>query len=153
MIVVIVLLGIGLLAAIGFIFWLLEVLKNTLDITETAMDMVQGKDIQSADVAYDGQYYPGTVILKMMYNAPQRMVVTDFSAYEENKIIMFTFYEPDSFFNHIKRVNKSFLDNLDIVNEEDIPDEIIQHINKPTILKNMVVYSPMKGLWTWKSQE
>lgn len=150
---IIILLGIGLLAAIGFIFLLLKMLKNTLNIIEFAMDMPQEKDIQNINVAYDGKYYPGTVILKLIYDAPQKMIVTDFSAYEENKIIMFTFYNQESFFNRMKKVNKSLLDSLNIFNEEDLSDEIIQHINKPAILKNMVVYSPIEGLWTWKSQE
>ena len=40
------------------------------------------------------------------------------------------------------------------VQGEDIPDDILEEtLGKPTIFKNVVVYAPWEGMWTWKSAE
>ena len=37
---------------------------------------------------------------------------------------------------------------------DDVPIEMIEEaMNIPTIMKNVVVYSPIEGVWTWKSQD
>ena len=52
MIGIIIFLSIVAVAAIGFIFWLLKVLKNTLNITENVINMAQGTSTRNKEKAY-----------------------------------------------------------------------------------------------------
>ena len=79
MIVAIVILSILLIGAIAFIFWLLGVLKNTFSIVEDMSDFAQGRTPRSFKEAYDGKYYPATVIAQLKFNSPEEMSITDFS--------------------------------------------------------------------------
>lgn len=152
MIIVIIILSILLAAAIGIIFWHYRVLKNTSKILD-----FEGLDISfssipmnrfSPQTAYDGKYYPATVILTTKYGQPQEGIITDFSMYEEKNIIGFTALIKDTFENHVKQM-------LKICNvPDDVPIEMIEEaMNIPTVMKNVVVYSPIEGVWTWKSQD
>ena len=142
MIVAIVILSILLVGAAVFIFWLLQVLKNTFDIVEQAMDMAQGKTPQKYKTAYDGKYYPATVISQVKFGCDSEMMVTDFSMYEDKKIVGFTICTKETMREYIGAQG------------DDIPDEILEEaLGKPTIFKNVIVYAPWEGMWTWKSQE
>lgn len=142
MVIAIIVLSILLAGALAFIFWLLQVLKNTYEIVENAMDMALGKTPRDYKKAYDGKYYPATVILQIKFNCDSEMVITDFSMYEDKKIVGFTIYTKESMQEYIGAA------------ADDIPDEILEEvIGTPTILKNVIVYAPMEGMWTWKSQE
>ena len=152
MIIAIIILSILLAAAIGIIFWRCGVLKNTSKILD-----FEGLDISfssipmnrfSPQTAYDGKYYPATVILTTKYDQPQEGIITDFSMYEEKNIIGFTALIKDTFENNIKQILK--ICNI----PDDIPIEMIEEaVNTPTVMKNVVVYSPIEGVWTWKSQD
>lgn len=142
MIVAIVILGILLLGAVAFIFWLLQVLKNTFDTVEQAMDMAQGKTPQKFKTAYDGKYYPATVISQVKFDCDEEMVVTDFSMYEDKKIVGFTIYTKETIREYIGAA------------ADDLDDELLEEtFATPTIFKDVVVYAPVEGMWTWKSQE
>ena len=142
MIIAIIVLSTLLLGAIAFIFWLLKVLKNTYEIIENAMDMALGKTPRKYKEAYDGKYYPATVISRLQFNCDSEMMVTDFSMYEDKKIVGFTICT--------KETAREYLG----ITEEEMPDEVIEEFSeKPAIFKNVVVYAPMEGMWTWKSQE
>ena len=91
MAVVIVILAVLLLGAAAFIFWLLKVLKNTFSITENLIDMAQGKSPRAMKEAYDGKYYPATVIAQVKFDQPHEGKVVDWSLYEEKKIPFSTF--------------------------------------------------------------
>ena len=138
MIAAIVILSILLVGAAVFIFWLLQVLKNTFDIIEQAMDMAQGKTPQKYKTAYDGKYYPATVISRVKFNCDEEMVITDFSMYEEKKIVGFTVCTKETIREYIGAAADDLLEETFIT---------------PTIFKNVLVYAPMEGMWTWKSQE
>ena len=142
MIVAIVILSVLLLGAIAFIFWLLQVLKNTFEVVEQAMDMAQGKTPKQFKTAYDGKYYPATVISQVKFNCDKEMVITDFSMYEDKKIVGFTVCTTETIQEYIGAA------------ADDIPDDLLEEtFATPTIFKNVIVYAPMEGLWTWKSQE
>jgi hypothetical protein len=142
MVIAIIVLSILLAGALAFIFWLLQVLKNTYEIIENAMDMALGKTPRDYKKAYDGKYYPATVILQIKFNCDSEMVITDFSMYEDKKIVGFTIYTKESM--------QEYMDMA----ADDIPDEILEEtIGTPAIFKNVIVYAPMEGMWTWKSQE
>ena len=142
MIVAIVILSILLVGAAVFIFWLLQVLKNTFDIIEQAMDMAQGKTPQKYKTAYDGKYYPATVISQVKFDCDEEMIVTDFSMYEEKKIVGFTVCTKETIREYIGAA------------ANDLPDDLLEEtFATPTIFKNVIVYAPMEGMWTWKSQE
>ena len=152
MIIVIIILSILLAAAIGIIFWCCGVLKNTskildfgdLDISFSSMSINK----LSPQTAYDGKYYPATVILTTKYDQPQEGIITDFSMYEEKNIIGFTALMKETFEDSVKQMLK--ICNI----PDDIPIEMIEEtINTPTVMKNVVVYSPIEGVWTWKSQD
>ena len=142
MIVAIVILSILLVGAAVFIFWLLQVLKNTFDIVGQAMDMAQGKTPQKYKTAYDGKYYPATVISQVKFDCDEEMIITDFSMYEEKKIVGFTVCTKETIREYIGAA------------ADDFPDDLLEEtFATPTIFKNVVVYAPMEGMWTWKSQE
>ncbi len=142
MVIAIIVLSILLAGALAFIFWLLQVLKNTYEIVENAMDMTLGKTSRDYKKAYDGKYYPATVISQIKFNCDSEMVITDFSMYENKKIVGFTIYTKESIQEYIGAA------------ADDIPDEILEEVvGTPTVLKNVIVYAPMEGMWTWKSSE
>ena len=141
MIVIIVILSILLLGATAFIFWLLGVLKNTFDIVEQAMDMAQGKSPEKFKTAYDGKYYPATVISQVKFDCDEESVITDFSMYEEKKIVGFTICTKETIREYIGAA------------ADDLDDELLEEtFTTPTIFKNVLVYAPIEGMWTWKSQ-
>ncbi len=142
MIVAIVILSFLLVGAVAFIFWLLQVLKNTFEVVEQAMDMAQGKTPAKFKTAYDGKYYPATVISQVKFNCDKEMIITDFSMYEDKKIVGFTVCTKETIQEYIGAA------------ADDLDDEVLEDaFGSPTIFKNVVVYSPMEGMWTWKSAE
>jgi hypothetical protein len=142
MIVAIVILSFLLVGAVAFIFWLLQVLKNTFEVIEQAMDMAQGKTPTKFKTAYDGKYYPATVISQVKFNCDKEMVITDFSMYEDKKIVGFTVCTKETIQEYIGAA------------ADDFDDDILKEtFGSPTIFKNVVVYSPVEGMWTWKSAE
>ena len=138
MVIAIIILSILLVGALAFIFWLLKVLKNTYEIIENVIDMTP----RNYKKAYDGKYYPATVISQIKFNCDSEMVIADFSMYESKKIVGFTLC-----------IKESVREYLGIA-AEDISDETLEEtIGKPAIFKNVIVYAPTEGMWTWKSQE
>ena len=142
MIVAIIILSVLLAGSIAFIFWLLGVLKNTFEIIDSSLDMAIGKTPKKFRTAYDGKYYPATVISQVKFGCDSEMMVTDFSMYEDKKIVGFTICTKETMREYIGAQG------------DDIPDEILEEtLGKPTIFKNVIVYAPWEGMWTWKSQE
>ncbi len=142
MIIAIIILSILLASALAFIFWLLQVLKNTFEIVENVMDVALGKPPRSCKTAYDGKYYPATVISQVKFDADDEMVITDFSMYEDKKIVGFTICTKESMREYMGAA------------ADEIPDEILEEtLGTPSVFKNVVVYAPAEGMWTWKSQE
>jgi hypothetical protein len=142
MIIAIIILSVLLAGAVAFIFWLLQVLKNTCGIIENAINMTLGKMPHNYKKAYDGKYYPATVIAQVKFDCDSEMVITDFSMYEDKKIVGFTICTKESIREYMGAA------------ADDVPDEILEEtIGTPTIFKNVVVYALAEGMWTWKSQE
>ena len=138
MIAAIIILSILSIGSIAFIFWLFKVLKNTYEIINFSLDVAAGKTPE----AYDGKYYPATVITQIKFGCDSEMVITDFSMYEDKKVVGFILYTKDNMRDYAG------------VEGADIPDEILEKIlGKPTIFKNAIVYAPVEGMWVWKSQE
>ena len=75
--------------------------------------------------------------MQIKFNCDSEMVITDFSMYEDKKIVGFTIYTKESMQEYIGAA---------------ADDEILEEdIGTPVILKNVTVYAPMEGMWTWKS--
>ena len=142
MAVVIVILAVLLLGAAAFIFWLLKVLKNTFSITENLIDMAQGKSPRAMKEAYDGKYYPATVIAQVKFDQPHEGKVVDWSLYEEKKIVGFIMMTTDKVEDYY---GKEFIDMLD---EEDL-----EELTSPVIIKNALVYAVREDDWFWKSAQ
>lgn len=140
MAVVIVILAVLLLGAAAFIFWLLKVLKNTFSITENLIDMAQGKSPRAMKEAYDGKYYPATVIAQVKFDQPHEGKVVDWSLYEEKKIVGFIMMTTDKVEDYY---GKEFIEMLD---EEDL-----EELTSPVIIKNALVYAVREDDWFWKS--
>lgn len=142
MAVVIVILAVLLLGAAAFIFWLLKVLKNTFSITENLIDMAQGKSPRAMKEAYDGKYYPATVIAQVKFDQPHEGKVIDWSLYEEKKIVGFIMMTTDKVEDYY---GKEFIEMLD---EEDL-----EELTSPVIIKNALVYAVREDDWFWKSAQ
>lgn len=140
--IVIAILAVLLLGATAFIFWLLRVLKNTFHVTENLVDLLQGKSPRAMKEAYDGKYYPATVIAQVKFGQPSEGKIVDWSLYETKKIIgffMLTTDKPEDYYE------KEFIENLE---EEDL-----EELLKPVIIKNALVYAVREDDWFWKSVE
>lgn len=142
MAVVIVILAVLLLGAAAFIFWLLKVLKNTFSITENLIDMAQGKSPRAMKEAYDGKYYPATVIAQVKFDQSYEGKVVDWSLYEEKKIVGFIMMTTDKVEDYY---GKEFIEMLD---EEDLKE-----LTSPVIIKNALVYAVREDDWFWKSAQ
>ena len=151
MIGIIIFLSVVAVAAIGFIFWLLKVLKNTLNITENVINMAQGTSTRNKEKAYDGKYYPGTVISRLEFGAAEECIITDFSAYDTHKVVCFTLRLKES----IRDYAATILDKVDDIFEDMnmTDEELMKIVGQPSIFKDVVVYAPLEGVWTWKSQK
>lgn len=133
MIIAIIVLSILFIGSIALNFLLLKVLKNTFDNIDSMMQI----DNIKKEVAYDDKYYKGDLILTTQFNQKQDSMITDFSLYDEKKIIGIT-----------------------VNTKEDIPYRKMweeagmsaEDLEKPVLLKNCIVYQPIKGLWKWKYQ-
>jgi hypothetical protein len=110
MIIAIIILSILLAAAIGIIFWHYRVSKNTSKVLDFAPLDISFSSVPmnklSPQTAYDGKYYPATVILTAKYDQPQEGIITDFSMYEEKNIVGFTALIKDTFEDNIKQMLK-----------------------------------------------
>ena len=140
--IIIVILAVLLFGATAFIFWLLKVLKNTFYVTENLVNLLQGKSPCAMKEAYDGKYYPATVIAQVKFNQSNEGKIVDWSLYEEKKIIgffMFTTDKPEDYYG------KEYIENLE--------DEELEELLKPIIIKNALVYAVGEGDWFWKSAE
>ena len=137
----IVILSILLLAAAAIIFCISKALKNTLEILEGFIDLSENRTPRKLKEPYDGKYYPATVIARMEFDAPAEMTITDFSLYDDKRLVGFTIYTT-------KSAKMYYGDALDELTEDELA-----LLEKPTIFKNVLVYAPMEGFWTWKSQE
>lgn len=146
MIVAIVILSILLVVATVFIFWLLGVLKNTFEIVESTLDMAAGKTPRRMKEAYDGKYYPATVISQIQFGCDSETVITDFSMYEDKKIVGFILQTKETALEYIGA-------NLKVAEDEEVLSELEKTLGKPTVFKNVLVYAPVEGMWTWKSAQ
>lgn len=142
MAVVIIILAVLLLGATAFIFWLLKVLKNTFSITENLIDMAQGKSPRAMKEAYDGKYYPATVIAQVKFDQSYEGKAVDWSLYEEKKIVGFTMMTTDKVEDYY---GKEFIEML---GEEDL-----EELTSPVIIKNALVYAVREDDWFWKSAQ
>lgn len=142
MAIVIAILAVLLLGAAAFIFWLMQVLKNTFSITENLIDMAQGKSPRAMKEAYDGKYYPATVLAQVKFDQPHEGKVVDWSLYEDKKIIGFIMLTTDKIEDYY---GKDFIEMLE---EEDL-----EELTKPVIIKNALVYAVREGDWLWKSTQ
>lgn len=146
MIVAIVILSILLVGATAFIFWLLGVLKNTFEIVESTLDMAAGKTPRRMKEAYDGKYYPATVISQIQFGCDSEAVITDFSMYEDKKIVGFILQTKETALEYIGA-------NLEAIEEEEVLVGLEKTLGEPTVFKNVLVYAPVEGMWTWKSAQ
>ena len=146
MIVAIVILSILLVGATAFIFWLLGVLKNTFEIVESTLDMAAGKTPRRMKEAYDGKYYPATVISQIQFGCDSETVITDFSMYEDKKIVGFILQTKETALEYIGA-------NIEAIEEEEVLAELEKTLGEPTVFKNVLVYAPVEGMWTWKSAQ
>lgn len=146
MIVAIVILSILLASALAFIFWLLRVLKNTFEIVESTLDIAAGKTPHRMKEAYDGKYYPATVISQIRFGCDSETVITDFSMYEDKKIVGFILQTKETALEYIGA-------NLEVMEDEEVLSELEKTLSEPTVFKNVLVYAPVEGMWTWKSAQ
>ena len=131
--VVLVVGGIALAIAAIIIFFLWEVLKNTLQKlyaiyqeNEEILELRNALDNFENNVAYDGEYYPGHLLLSVERNNEDDSLIQimDFSYYENYKIM-----------GCVIKCNR--------LEEEQYGEYQIPGV---------VVFQPMEGVWTWKLQ-
>lgn len=140
MIPAIIILSLLVMAETLLIFWLFGVLKNTFNIVQDLSDMAKGKIPKGYKEAYDGKYYPATVLAKIIFESPQNMTITDFSMYESKRIVGFTIYTNET-------IREYYGDAANEISDEELKERFQ---DKTAIFKDVIVYSPIEGVWTWK---
>lgn len=140
MVIVLIILTILLAGAGLCIFKLLKVLKNTCQMTEALTEMATGKTPSLFKEAYNGKYYPATIIAQLQFNSPQEGKIVDFSMYETHKIVGVTLFVKES-------LEQYYSFGADLIGESD---ELKEELNKPVIIKNVLVYEVREGDWLWK---
>ena len=113
-----------------------------MGIIKSLINLLENRTPCNIKKAYDGVYYPATVIAKMEFCSPAEMIITDFSIYDEKKIVGFTIYTTSTMEDYYGVDIIEYLED----NEKDI-------LRKPAIFKNVLVYAPQEGVWTWKSRK
>ena len=146
MIIAIIILGVLLAVAAAIIFCLYRVLKNTFLMTEGLLNVVEGKQLpQSLRKAYNGVYYPATIIAKINFDADWEGQITDFSMYDKYKIVGLTIMTKESAAEYY---------GMNIVSElEEIGEEALAALTEPVIMKNKLVFEISEGVWAWKSPD
>ena len=135
--VALVIVSVIMVAAVAFNFFLLKMLKNTLNGLEIAHELILTLDCIKNETAYDGKYYPGNVIATLKYDCKDEMMAVDFSQYKETGIIGFTVYNTDPY------PEQEFA-KLGLRRDE---------VEQPQLIPNVIVYSPKEGFWKWKYPE
>ena len=137
-IIIIIILATLLAAATAFIFWLLKVLKNTLDMSDGLVQLLDGKTPKQLRTAYNNKYYPATVIAKVEYNQTWEGRVVDLSLYDKYKIAGFIIYTKESPQDYYgPEYNK-------------LSEDEIEYLLEPIIIKNVLIYEIQEGDWMWK---
>ena len=138
MLAIIIILATLLAAATAFIFWLLKVLKNTLNITDGLVQLLDGKTPKQLKTAYNNKYYPATAIVQVKYGNNSEGKIVDFSLYERYKIVGFTIFTKDQPQDYYGEIYNTLT--------EDEADELLE----PILTKNVLVYEVQEGDWLWK---
>lgn len=136
-------------ATMAFIFYQSKVLKNIQNIIYEIVDKTEklvAIRSMNSEVAYDGKYYPATVISKMVFDAPADMTLADFSMYDKYKVVGFTIYTID-------KLEECYMPEGTEDWDEETKEELRQSLLVPALHKNCIVYSPREGCWRWKFQE
>ena len=121
-------------------------IKNTFSMTEELLNIVEGKQLpQSLRKAYNGVYYPATIIAKINFDAEWEGQITDFSMYDKYKIVGLTIMTKESAAEYYGADTIAAL--------EEIGEEALAELYSPVIMKNKIVYEVAEGVWSWKSAE
>lgn len=127
MLAIIIILATLLAAATAFIFWLLKVLKNTLNMTDGLVQLLDGKTPKQLRTAYNNKYYPATAVVQVKYGSNS-----------EGKIVGFTIFTKDQPQDYYGEIYNTLT--------EDEADELLE----PILIKNVLVYEVQEGDWLWK---
>ena len=138
--IAIIILSILLTLAAGVIFCLIKVLKML-------PEMILSKELGPQE-AYDGKYYPATVLVQLVHGSEEEKTVTDFSMYESKGIVAFTLYFKENLKSYIKRTGCIELTEEEEMLSDNELNELFSY--KPTMYKNAVVYAIGEGMWTYK---
>ncbi len=139
MVAALIIVSIVLMISLAINFLLFKVLKNTFEIVDEMSDLMLGKTPRKFQEAYDGKYYPANVIATVKFSQPQEMIITDFSRYESHKLVGFTVYTKETMEEYY---GKEMLEGLE--------EAELELIKRPSFFKDVTVYSPQEGMWTWK---
>ena len=145
MLIAIIILATLLAAAAVIIFYLYKVLKNTFSMTGGLIDLLDGKQPSSLKKAYNGIYYPATIIAKVNFDAEWEGTITDFSMYKTHGIVGMTVMTKESAADYYGAETIAAL--------EEMGEEALAQLYSPTIMKNKIVYEVAEGVWSWKSAE
>jgi hypothetical protein len=138
MLAIIIILATLLAAATAFIFWLLKVLKNTLNMTDGLVQLLDGKTPKQLKTAYNNKYYPANAVIQIKYGCSSEGKIVDFSLYDKYKIVGFTILTKDQPQDYYGEIYNTLT--------EDEANELLE----PILIKNVLVYEVQEGDWLWK---
>lgn len=150
MILSIIILSVIGVAAVASIFYLIKVLKNTLNIADNALKMAGEYNY---DTAYNGIYHNATVVTLTMFDQAAYAKIVDWSKYEKDKIVSFIYQTPDQLDKYVQQIMQEYKNYFDEEIDEETKKIIYSKILKPRIYKNSLVYEVEEGNWQWKSAD
>ena len=130
------------LSAVGIGVFAGLVVRNYARFRYSAANALAVKNIE-AGTAFDNKYYPATVLIKSKWGQDKECIVTDFSAYEDKKIVYIEInsVEPrpqlEDFYSEI---------------HPEMVEKFNHNLDKLHVLKNCEVFQPTRGIWLWRPQ-
>jgi hypothetical protein len=130
------------LTAIGLGVFAGIVVKNYARFRYFAANELVMKNIETG-TAFDGKYYPATVWLKTKWGQKTENIITDFSAYEDKKIIYFEINTVDP---------RPQLEDFYSEVHPEMVEKFNHGLDKLHVRENCVVFQPTEGIWLWRPQ-
>ena len=144
-----------LVVAAAIIFLLAKVFFSTLgkfeeilNLSDSIMNKENFEGLRNYEMekAYDGKYYPcKTLFLKIKFEQEDPIFVADFSLYDSQQCAGLEIYT-DNTLDYYVQHSKEWAEYKEIHEGQEIEKTAI------LILRNVILYSPMEGVWAWKYQ-
>ena len=132
------------LSGAAIIFYKSQVSKNTCSNTKTGSPQFKRYH------AYDGKYYPATVIANIITDAPYEARISNWSKYESHNIVFFTLYTKEhaaDYFDVDYILKEAGITDPSAEDRQLAAEAIAKTCRKYKIYKDAIVYAVEENNW------